>query len=147
MDGVDVVAKLYSLRDNLAVLEGNDAAFVTEMVTQHESSHKLILHQVLRIVGMTVPGEPAKEPAHKYGLVNAVFVSPDVVIWRYMPLEQLFALLSKKAVHFSPLSAMKDSTEGTLPRRAWEETKKQLPQDILEGRRSIDAERMMCIMV
>jgi hypothetical protein len=64
-----------------------------------------------------------------------------------MPLEQLFALLSTKTLRFSPLSIMQDIAEGQLPGRAWEETKKQLPRDILEGRGSMDADTMMAIMV
>ena len=64
-----------------------------------------------------------------------------------MPLEQLFALLWKKALHFSPLFTMADTTEGQLPPRAWEATKKQLPQSYLEGRETIDADTMTAIMV
>ncbi len=42
-----------------------------------------------------MPGEPPKQPdVHTFGMVNAIFVAPDEKIWRYMPLEQLFALLS-----------------------------------------------------
>jgi hypothetical protein len=118
------------------------------MVAQLESGKGLREHQLLRIVDIAVPGEPAKEPdVHSFGLVNAVFVQPDEVIWRYMPLEQLFALLSTKTLHFSPLAVMQDVSEGQLPGRAWEETKEQLPRDILEGRGSMDADTMMGIMV
>jgi hypothetical protein len=42
---------------------------------------------------------------------------------------------------------MADTTEGQLPPRAWEETKKQLPQSYLEGRETIDADTMTAIMV
>jgi hypothetical protein len=148
MEGVDVLAKLYALKDHLNELAPNDAAFVSEIVTLNESGHMLNRHQILQIVDMAIPGEPPKQPdVHTIGLVNVVFVAPDEKIWRYIPLEQLFALLSMKALHFSPLSVMEDIAEGQLPGRAWEETKKQLPQEILEGRGSMDADAMMAIMV
>ena len=82
-----------------------------------------------------------QRPQHR----SAYVVAPDEKIWRYIPLEQLFALLSTKALHFSPLSAMEDIAEGQLPGRAWEDTKKQLPQEILEGRGSMNADAMMAI--
>lgn len=148
MEGVDVLAKLYALKDHLNELAPNEAAFVSEMVTLNESGHVLTLQQILQIVDMPIPGEAAKEPdVHEFGLVKAVFVALDQKIWRYIPLEQLFALLSTKALHFSPLSVMEDIAEGQLPGRAWEETKKQLPRDILEGRTSMDVDDMMAIMV
>jgi hypothetical protein len=148
MEGVAILAKLYALKDHLNELAPNDAAFVREMVTLNESGHVLKLDQILQIVDMPVPGEPPKEPdVHTFGLVNAVFVPLDEKIWRYIPLEQLFHLLSTKALHFSPLSVMQDIAEGQLPGRAWEETKNELPQDILEGRGSMDADAMMAIMV
>lgn len=97
---------------------------------------------------MAVPGEPRKEPdVHTFGLVNAVFVQPDEIIWRYMPLEQLFALLSTKTLHFSPLALMTDITEGQLPGRAWDKTKEELPRNILEALGSMDADAMMAILV
>jgi len=148
MKGVDVLAKLYALKARLKELWLNDAAFVSEMVTLHESGQVLTRKQILQIVDMAFPGEAPKEPdVHTFGLVNAVSVALDEKIWRYIPLEQLFALLSTKALHFSPLSVMVDIAEGQLPGRAWEETKKQLPRDILEGRGSMDADTMMAIMV
>jgi len=148
MEGVDVLAKLYALRDHLNQLTPDDAEFVGEMVTLNQSGQVLNRHQILRIVDMTMPDEPPKQPdVHTFGMVNAIFVAPDEKTWRYMPLEQLFALLSTKTLHFSPLSVMEDIAEGQLPGRAWEETKKQLPRDILEGRGSMDADTMMAMMV
>jgi hypothetical protein len=148
MEGIDVVAKLHALKDHLSELAPEDAAFVAEMIALHESGQVPNRRQILRIVDMVIPGEPPKQPdIHTFGLVNTIFTAPDETIWRYMPLEQLFALLSGKALHFSPLSVMEDSAEGQLPGRAWEETKTQLPRDILEGRGSMDADTMMAIMV
>lgn len=148
MEGVDVLAKLYALKDHLGELAPNDADFVSEMAILNESGRQLNRHQILQIVDMVIPGEPPKQlDVHTFGLVNVVFVEPDEKIWRYMPLEQFFALLSTKTLHFSPLSVMKDIAEGQLPGRAWEETKNQLPQAILEGRGSMDADTMMAIMV
>jgi hypothetical protein len=101
---------------------------------------------------MHVPGEPPQQEHQdativKYAAATVVFTSPSNVIWRYMPLEQLFALLSKKALHFSPLAVMEDISEGTLPPSALEETKKQLPQHILEAEGGIDSDAVMAIMV
>lgn len=148
MDGLDVVAKLCMLKDNRNGLTEDDAAFVAGMVARHEGGELLDRHQILRIVDMAVPGEPPKQPdVLTFDLVNVVFVLPDETIWCYMPLEQLFALLSTKTLHFSPLAVMDDIAEGQLPGRAWEDTKKHLPDDILEGRGTMDADTMMGIMV
>ena len=152
MDGIDVLARLYTLRDELGGLSEDDKTFVNEMVKLHESGRVLNRHQILRIVEMRVPGEPAQQESQDSGFwthenVKIISAPPEEVIWRYMPLEQLFALLWKKALHFSPLAVMDDKSEGELPSRAWEETKKKLPQDILDGRGCMDAETMMAIMV
>jgi hypothetical protein len=152
MDGVDVLARLYALRDKLDGLSEGDKTFVSEMVKLHESGLVLNRHQVLRIVEIRVPGDPAQQECQDAGFwtrenVKIVSVSPEEVIWRYMPLEQLFALVWKKALHLSPLAVMGDTSEGQLPSLAWEEAKKELPQDILDGRGCIDAETMMAIMV
>jgi hypothetical protein len=98
---------------------------------------------------MRVPGEEIAQDSGVWtkGSVSVVYAPLREVIWRYMPLEQLFALLWKKALHFSPLSTMADTTEGQLPPRAWEETKKQLPQSYLEGREAIGADTLTAIMV
>jgi hypothetical protein len=152
MDGIDVLARLYTLRDELGGLSEDDKTFVNEMVKLHESGQVLNRHQILRIVEMRVPGEPAQQESQDARIwtqekVNIISGPPEEVIWRYMPLEQLFALLWKKALHFSPLAVMDDKSEGELPSRAWEETKKKLPQDILDGKGCMDAETMMAIMV
>ena len=70
------------------------------------------------------------------------------MIWRYMPLEQLFFLLTTKTLHFSPLSTMNDPTEGVMPPRAFEETKAQLPPHFHDGDGGggIDADTMTAIM-
>ncbi len=148
MKSVNVLAKLDALKNHLNELAPNDAAFVGEMVTLNERGQGLNKHQILQIVDMVIPGEPPEQPdVRTFGLIKTVFVAPDKKVWRYMPLEQLFALLSMKALHFSPLSVMEDITEGQLPGRAWEESKNQLPQEILEGRGSMGADTMMAIMV
>lgn len=67
---------------------------------------------------MRVPGEPAESqdpPLWIQGPVRVVYVPKDLAVWRYMPLEQLFALLLRRAIHFSPLCSMEDTTEGKLP--------------------------------
>ena len=51
----------------------------------------------------------------------------DQTIWRYMPLEQLLAILGMSTLHFQPLSKMRDLSEGYLPAEAREATKQQLP--------------------
>jgi len=151
MDGVDVLARLYTLKDRLDGLAEDDKTFVNEMVKLHESGQVLSRHQILRIVEMRVPGEPVQQERDAimwtHEKVNIIAAAPEEVIWRYMPLEQLFALLWKKALHFSPLAVMGDTSEGQLPSRAWEETKKELPRDILDGRSCIDAQTMMAILV
>src|ERR1039458_2956685 len=105
MDSVDVVARLYQLKDNLDGLSEGDKAFVNDMVKLHESGQLVNRHHILRIIEMRVPGEVVPEESRVWtqGTVNVVNVSLEEVIWRYMPLEQLFALLWIKAFPFSPL--------------------------------------------
>ena len=81
----------------------------------------------------TRPAEWTQESA------TVVFPPGEEVLWRYMPLEQLFVLLWRRALRFSPLSAMKDASEGKLPSGAWEETRRELPQHILESALDADA--------
>ena len=152
MVGVDVLAKLCKLKANLDGLSADDKAFVNSMVKLHESEQLLNRHQLLRIVDMRVPGEPDQDESRdstlwSQGTVRVVNAPLEAVIWRYMPLEQLIALLWKKTIHFSPLSMMEDITEGQLPPRAWQETKKQLPESVLEGRDGMGADAMMRCMV
>ena len=152
MQGVDVLAKLYKLKGNLDGLSEDDKAFVNVMVKLHESGQQLNRRQLLRIMDMRLPGEVGQDESRDstvwtQGLVSVVYASLEEVIWRYMPLEQFLALLWKKSIHFSPLSVMGDISEGQLPPRAWEETKKQLPQAALEGRGGMDADTMMGWMV
>lgn len=147
-DGIDVIAKLYRLNGKLDDLTKEDRTFVSETVRLHEEGNGLKLDQVLRIVDVPVPGEePTPKPIWTQGTVSVVYASPEERIWRYMPLEQLLALLWGKSLHFSPLSSMPDATEGQLPPEAFEETKKQLPQNILDGRCGIDADTVTAIMV
>jgi hypothetical protein len=146
--GVDVIGKLYRLNEKLDALTEDDRAFVSEAVTQHKQGRVPKIDQVLRIVDMPVPGEePAPQPVWNLGTVSVGFVALDQVIWRYMPLEQLIALLWRKSVHFSPLAMMDDASEGQLPPRAFEETKQQLPAHFFQADSAIDAGAMTKIMV
>jgi hypothetical protein len=116
MDGVDVVAKLYKLKGNVDGLSEYDKVFVNSTVKLHESDQLLNRHQLLRILDMRVPGEPDQDESRgsalwTQGTVSIVYAPLEEVIWRYMPLEQLVALLWKKAIHFSSLSMMGDTTE------------------------------------
>jgi len=143
MDGVDVVAKLCRLRDNLDGLSEDDKTFVTEVVNLHETGTRPKIGQVLRIAEIRVPGEEIHDSRiWTQGTVSVVDASLQDVIWRYMPLEQLFGLLWKNALHFSPLSRMVDPTEGQLPPQAWEATKRQLPKSFPEDRDGMDAATM-----
>ncbi|MBV9301243.1 MAG: hypothetical protein JOY62_08260 [Acidobacteriaceae bacterium] len=152
MARIDVVKRLYHLKSNLSQLSDADKKFVSSLVELHESEQVLNRQQILRIIDMRVPGEEDTDesPILKFGAHETVSVfnaNPEDVIWRYVPLEQLVAILWKRAIHFSPLSTMSDITEGQLPLRAWEETKKQLPKNVLDGHGCIDAETMMSCMV
>ena len=145
--GIDVIGKLYRLNEKLDALTENDRIFVSEAVTQHEQGHVLKIDQVLRIVDMPVPGEEPAPQLLWIGTVSVAFVPLDQVIWRYMPLEQLIALLWRKSVHFSPLAMMEDASEGQLPARAFQETKQQLPAHFFQTDSAIDADTMTKIMV
>ena len=153
MDGVDVLGKLGRLNESLDRLRADDKDFISEMVKLHESGQRLNRPQILRIVDTQVPGESAQEQDKQeakiwtFGMVNVLSASPDDAIWRYIPLEQLFALLSNKALHFSPLAVMSDTSEGQLPPKAWEETKKQLPSHLREERGGMDSDTLTAIMV
>ena len=145
MDGADVAARLYKLKDNLDGPSEGDKAFVNDMVRLHESGQLLNRHHILRIIEMRVPGEVVPEESRVWtqGTVNVVNASLEEVIWRYLPLEQLFALLWKKALHFSPLAVMGDTSEGHLTERAFQEAKKQLPQNV----GGMDADTITAIMM
>jgi len=146
MHEIDITAKLCRLGDHLAELPANDATFVTEMLTRLQSGNTPFLRDILRIKDMLVPGEaPPPDPIWKEGSVTALTEDLEKVIWRYMPLEQLFFLLSAKKLHFSPLSKMKDLTEGVMPPRAFEMNKGQLPPHFFDGS-GIDADTMTNIM-
>ena len=152
MDGVDALGKLDKLNESLERLHEDDKEFISDMVKLHESGQRLNRPQILRIVDMQVPGESAQQDKQgakmwTFGMVNVLSASPDETIWRYMPLEQLFAVLSNKALHFSPLAAMSDTSEGQLPPKAWEETKNQLPSHLGEERVGMDADTLTAIMV
>jgi hypothetical protein len=148
VDGIDVLGKLGKLNESLHRLREDDKGFVSEMVKLHESGQRLNRPQILRIVDMEVPGESAQQATTlAFGMVNVLSASPDDAIWRYTPLEQLFALLSNKALHFSPLAVMSDTSEGQLPPKAWEETKKQLPSHLREEPGGMDSDTLTAIMV
>jgi hypothetical protein len=154
MVGVDVLAKLYKLQGNLdRINSDDDRAFVSSMVNLHQSGQRLNRHQILRIVDMPVPGEIEQQDESQIsafwssGIVRVIGARLEEVIWRYMPLEQLFAMIGRKTIHFSPLSTMEDMTEGQLPPRAWEETKKQLSASALVGATGTDADIVMNCMV
>jgi len=148
MGGVDVIAKLRTLNDHLAELTDDHRAFVAEMLNRHDTGERLLLPDILQIVEMAVPGEaPPLDPIWKNGTVSALREHLDEVIWRYMPLEGLFSLLLTRRLHFSPLSQMDDTSEGTLPTRALEQAKAQLPQRIVDGSDGIDADLLMAHLV
>ena len=93
---------------------------------------------------MNVPGDFLEES--EIGIdegITVLFPPVEEVIWRYMHLEKFLSLSWKKMIHFSPLYCMEDKTEGTLPSAAFEDTKRQLPQNILEGHGAMDADTML----
>ena len=152
MVGVDVLAKLHDLKHNLDALSPDDKEFVNRMVELLESEQLLNRHQILQIMDIRVPGERDQDSLEfqrpwAQGTVSVVFASLEEVIWRYMPLERLLAMLWKQTIHLSPLSTMGDISEGQLPPRAWEDAKKQLPKSVLEGSGGMDADAMMACMV
>jgi hypothetical protein len=146
---MDVMAKLHKLSERLDALSDDDRIFVTQMVSLIEKGQLPKPAEVYRIcMEISVPGEePTSEPIWTQGTVSVVYVPLEEVIWRYMPLEHLFALLWRKSLHFSPLAVMGDTSEGQLPPRAFEQTKEQLPSHIKEGRGGMDADTITAIMV
>jgi len=140
---IDLTAKLYRLKDCLDKLDADDQQFVNAMADRLERSETPCLAQLLRIKDMQVPGEaPLVDPIRREGTVTASREDLDQVIWRYMPLEQLFFLFSTGTLHFSPLCCMKDTSEGQLPKRAFEQTKAMLPPHFSEPGAAIDADTM-----
>ena len=140
---IDLTAKLYRLKDCLDKLDADDQQFVNAMADRLERGETPCLAQLLRIKDMQVPGEaPLVDPIRREGTVTALRKDLDQVIWRYMPLEQLFFLLSTGTLHFSPLCCMKDTSEGQLPKRAFEQTKAMLPPHFSQPGAAIDADTM-----
>ena len=114
MNGIDVLARLYRLMNHLAELSSDDAWFIAEVLSRHESGKMLSLSDILWIVHMEVPGEAAPiDPVWQEGSVSALRADLNVTIWRYMPLEALFYLLHKMALHFSSLCVMKDTARAS----------------------------------
>ncbi len=75
--------KLGKLKSQLDRLAGSDRNFVREMVSMLERGGG-------------------------YAAATVVFTSPNNVVSRYMPLEQLFSFHSKRALHLSPLAVMEE---------------------------------------
>lgn len=149
MEGIDIPTKLDRLRKNLGELNEADQKFVGDMLALLESGCLPNRHQILRIVDLNPASEgiPEDSTIWTHGNVNVVFVSPDEVIWRYMPLERLFVALWTTSLHFSPLCTMEDKSEGELPPLALEEIKKELPRLMPEGTGRRDAETTAATMV
>ena len=140
---IDLKAKLYRLKDCLDKLDADDQQFVNTVVDRLEHGETPYLRQLLRIKDMQVPGEaPLVDPIWTEGTVTALRKDLDQVIWRDMPLEQLFFLLSTGTLHFSPLWCMKDTSEGQLPKRAFEQTKAMLPPHFSQPGAAVDADTM-----
>jgi hypothetical protein len=140
---INLTAKLYRLKDCLDKLDADDQQFVNATVDRLERGETPYRQQLLRIKDMQVPGEaPLLDPIWREGTVTALRRDLDQVIWRYMPLEQLFFLLSTGTLHFSPLCRMKDTSEGQLPKRAFEQTKAMLPPHFSQPGAAIDADTM-----
>jgi hypothetical protein len=145
---IDLTAKLYRLKDCLDKLDADDQQFVNAMVDCLERGETPYLPQLLRIKDMKVPGEaPVVDPIWREGTVTALRKDLDQVIWRYMPLEQLLFLLSTGTLHFSPLWCMKDTSEGQLPKRAFEQTKAMLPPHFSQPGAAIDADAMTNLLI
>ena len=145
---INLTAKLYRLRDRYDELGADDQQFVHAMAECLERGGTPRLLQLLRIKDMQVPGEaPLVDPVWKQGTVTALREDLDQVIWRYMPLEQLFFLLSTGTLHFSPLCCMKDTSEGQLPKRAFEQTKAMLPPHFSQPGAAIDADTMVNLSI
>jgi hypothetical protein len=138
---MDVTAKLYTLKNHLTELNDRDRQFVNYMLTRNESGEGLLLPDILTIVDMVVPGEnPPLGPLLQEDMVSLERQHLDNVIWQYMALEKLFAVLSTKQLHFSPLSTMPDPSESILPQGAREQLKEQLPEHFRDGTAGISAD-------
>jgi len=145
---IDLTAKLYRLKDCLDKLDADDQQFVNAMADRLERGETPCLAQLLRIKDMQAPGEaPLVDPIWREGTVTALRKDLDQVIWRYMPLEQLLFLLSTGTLHFSPLCCMKDTSEGQLPKRAFEQTKAMLPLHFSQPGAAIDADTMTNLLI
>lgn len=145
---INLTAKLYRLKDCLVKLGADDQQFVNAMVNRLERGERPLLIQLLRIKDMAVPGEaPVVDPVWREGTVTALRKDLDQVIWRYMPLEQMLFLLSTGTLHFSPLCRMKDTSEGQLPGRAFEQTRAMLPQHFFQPGAAIDADTMTDLLI
>jgi hypothetical protein len=141
MDGVDIITKLYKLRERLAELPDEDQQIVIENLNRHESGNMPLIRDVPRIAWMQVPGAPPLlRPILQEGTVTVQRKHLDDVIWRYMPLEVLFSLLLTEKLHFSPLSSMDDTSEGELPQSAFERAKAQLPQQFQNANTTVTAD-------
>ena len=151
IERVDVIGKLLKLGERLSGLAADDQQFVTEMLNEPSrllTPGRAAALNASRIVGMQIPGEdPPADPLWRNGSVTALRRDLDLVIWRYIPVEVLLTLLDTKTLHFSPLSLQKDKSEGKLPKRAFDETKAQLPQQFFQSDTAIDADTMTTIMV
>jgi hypothetical protein len=140
---IDLTAKVHMLKERLDSLAPADQEFVNAMAGRLEQGERPCLAELLRVKDMKVPGEaPFVDSILREGTVTALREDQDKVIWRYMPLEQLLFLLSTGTLHFSPLSCMKDTSEGQLPERAFEQTKATLPPHFSQPGASIDADTM-----
>lgn len=128
MSGVDIIAKLFKLREHLVELPDEERQIVVENLTRHENGSLPLIRDTPRIAWMQVPGEPPLlSPLLQEGTVSVQRKHINDVIWRYMPLEVLFSLLLTEKLHFSPLSCMADANEGELPPETFERAKAQLP--------------------
>jgi hypothetical protein len=141
MEAIEIIGKLYRLRDRLDELSEDDRRVVTDSLARYENGGIPLIRDVPRIAWMQVPGEAAPlNPLLQEGTVSVERKYLKEVIWRFMPLEGLFSLLARKALHFSPLSFMTDPSEGELPQSAFERTTAQLSKNFPEGPAGITAE-------
>jgi hypothetical protein len=140
MDKVDIIPKLNRLNDHLTDLNADDRQFVTDML----NGERLLMPDILRIVTMRVPGEAVPVPTlFQDEMVSIESKYLTEVIWQYMPLEKFFALLSTSALHFSTLASMPDKGEGTLPQRARELSKAQLPEHFRNSNAGVSADDVL----
>jgi hypothetical protein len=116
MEVIEIIGKLYRLKNRLDELSEDDRRVVTGSLTRYENGGVPLICDVPRIARMQVPGEATPlGPLLQEGTVSVDRELLNEVIWRFMPLEGLFSLLARKALHFSPLSSMSDPAEGDLP--------------------------------